>query len=150
MWKKLDFIVKFLTKFVKKKRIMFVLLVPMFTNLCNTYLWQSVGSSLKHKPAQAKKFELAWLGSVTIIFFSQAHLGLKSKLKYPSWDLLGLGMKWYFWAIFSPGSDINQGSTYARAWALKYFWLAKPCSIHPGWRESSFNLSFNRMKDNCM
>ena len=38
-----------------------VLLWPVFTNLCNFDVLQTVGTSLKLKPGQAKKSELGWL-----------------------------------------------------------------------------------------
>ena len=81
----------------------------MFTNICNIYLWQSVGRLLKLEPAQAKKSELAWLISAQwqILNSSQARLRLESKLDI--WAEPGLG---------SEGSGISElASAQTQAWA---------------------------------
>ena len=100
----------------------------MFINLCNIYLWQSVGILLKLEQAWVSKF--AWLGLAwwQIKLLSQARFGLGKQVEYPRWAWVRLQRKWVFQARISLSSDISQVSRWVWAWD----WEKKiPGLLHP-------------------
>ena len=107
----------------------------MSTNLCNIYLWQSVGSLLKLEAAWAKKSELAWLGSATNLKSEPGSAQAQKHVWYPSWAWLGFGRKLDFRARLSLGLDINQVLSWASSGSHKNSWLAAPCIIYQGLRK---------------
>ena len=131
----------------------------MFIILCNIYLWQSLGSLLKNKTAQAKKKKvragLAWIISMTNLKSEPCSAPVQKQVGYPRWAWFKLGSIWDFQARLRLGHKSGFELSLSSGWKRKFLaqyqsvasWLklelAQAKKLELGWLSSARRPSQN-------